>query len=86
VNRLPVPRKALFQGNDDRLPSPSSEPNTALSGGPAPATADATPAASCTAWLFDGCCTTSEERQKRTCTDGTVSFTETRCVVVGECI
>jgi hypothetical protein len=59
---------------------------TVLSAGPAPATADATSAISCTPWLFDGCCTASEERQKRTCTDGTVSFTETRCVVVGECI
>ena len=47
----------------------------------------ATSANTCTAWLFDGCCPQFQERQKRTCTTSTgVSFTETRCIVVPECI
>lgn len=40
----------------------------------------------CTPWLFDGCCPEGEERQRRTCTTDNVSFTETQCIVVPECV
>jgi hypothetical protein len=48
--------------------------------------ATATDPTTCTPWLFDGCCPEGEERQRRTCTTDNVSFTETQCIVVPECV
>jgi hypothetical protein len=58
---------------------------TGTSAQPRPLTTSTSPV-TCTPWLFDGCCPKGEEHQKRTCTDGTVSFTETQCIVVPECV